>query len=107
MKTLEEELEKEMNKGVDHNDPFWELFKCKDMVNFSIVEAYKMGFTVGFKRMEEQNEELRERLKEAEEVIKAINQEELSSMTGVRGERYSASCMMSYSYIKKHKQDKL
>lgn len=36
-----------MSKGVELDDPYWKLFECKNAVNDSIVEAYKLGYKRG------------------------------------------------------------
>lgn len=49
MKDPNSKFQEFINKPTDESDPYWNLFKVKDQMNDTIIEAVKYGFLQGFK----------------------------------------------------------
>jgi hypothetical protein len=71
MKSEKEALENHMNKGEDQSDPYWLLFKCKDAVNDSIVNAYSLGFKRGYAQAQKDMIKEIQKLKKQNEILKS------------------------------------
>lgn len=54
---IEEKLKKFLDTGADHNDPYWKLFRVKELVNDSLVEAVKYGFREALKNSNSKEKE--------------------------------------------------